>query len=98
MGSIQKDGTVTVGNAQAEMTELSSSLVTTKEKALELGYDKALKIVSQGSAGVDPNTMGLGPIPATKKALEKAGLTIDDIDVIELNEVLQLNHWLFQGI
>lgn len=82
----KKDGTVTAGNASGRNDGASAVLVTTKEKALELGYDKALKVVSHASAGVDPNTMGLGPIPATKKALEKAGLTIDDIDVIELNE------------
>lgn len=79
-------GTVTAGNASGRNDGASVVLVTTKEKAKELGYSNALRIVSHASAGVDPNTMGLGPVPAIKKSLEKAGLTIEDIDVIELNE------------
>lgn len=57
-----------------------------KEKAEELGLPILAKITSYASAGVDPSIMGCGPIPATKKALAKAQLTIDDIDLIEANE------------
>ena len=60
--------------------------MTAEEKALELGIKPLFRIVSYESAGVDPSIMGVGPIPASKKALEKAGLTIDDIDLIESNE------------
>ncbi len=64
----------------------SALMVMAKEKADELGLKPLAKIVSYASVGVDPALMGIGPIPATKLALEKAGLTIDDIDLIELNE------------
>ena len=56
------------------------------DKAAELGIKPLAKIVSYASAGVDPKVMGLGPIPASRKALEKAGLTIDDMDLYEANE------------
>ena len=56
------------------------------EKAEELGVKPLAKIVSYASAGVDPSIMGIGPVPATRKALEKAGLTIDDMDLYEANE------------
>ena len=58
----------------------------TEEKAKELGIKPLATIVSWGSGGVDPSIMGLGPVPATKKALEKAGLKLEDIDLIEANE------------
>ena len=61
-------------------------IVMSKEKADQLGVKPMAKIVSYASGGVDPSVMGLGPIPSTKKALEKAGLGIDDIDLIEANE------------
>ncbi len=64
----------------------SALVVMSKDKADELGIDPMASIVSYASAGVDPAYMGIGPIPATKMALEKAGLTIDDMDLIELNE------------
>ncbi|UUX35087.1 thiolase family protein [Fundicoccus culcitae] len=81
-----KDGTTTAGNASGRNDGAAALLVMSEDKAKELGYKSGVRVISQGTGGVDPNTMGLGPIPATKKALEKAGLTIDDIDVIELNE------------
>ena len=56
------------------------------EKARELGFKPLARFVSYANAGIDPRIMGLGPVSATRKALEKAGLTIDDIDLIELNE------------
>ena len=61
-------------------------IVMSEEKAKELGVEPLATIVSYASAGVDPKIMGTGPIPASKKAMEKAGLTIDDIDLIEANE------------
>ncbi len=61
-------------------------IVMSKEKADELGIKPMAKVVSYASGGVDPSVMGLGPIPASRKALEKAGLTVDDIDLIEANE------------
>lgn len=84
--AFKKDGTVTAGNASGRNDGASAVLVVSKEKAKELGYKKAFKIVSFASAGVDPTRMGLGPISATRKALKKANLTIDDINTIELNE------------
>jgi acetyl-CoA C-acetyltransferase len=57
-----------------------------KEKAESLGLQPKVKIIAQAAAGVDPSIMGIGPVPATRKALKQAGLSIEDIDVIELNE------------
>ncbi|MGI5920487.1 MAG: acetyl-CoA C-acyltransferase, partial [Syntrophomonadaceae bacterium] len=61
-------------------------VVMSAEKAAELGLKPLFKIVSYASGGVDPKIMGVGPVPASKKALEKAGLTVDDMDLIEANE------------
>lgn len=80
------DGTTTAGNASGRNDGAAALLVMSEDKAKELGYTKGVRVVAQAAAGVDPVTMGLGPIPATRKALEKARLTIDDIDVVELNE------------
>ncbi|MBT7631527.1 MAG: acetyl-CoA C-acetyltransferase [Desulfobacula sp.] len=82
----RKGGTVTAGSASGMNDGASALVVMSKEKADELGLSPMATIVSYASAGVDPAYMGIGPIPATKMALEKAGLTIDDIDLIELNE------------
>ncbi len=79
-------GTVTAGNASGINDSGAALLVMSAEKAKELGIKPLCKIVSYASAGVDPSIMGTGPIPATRKALEKAKLTIDDIDLIEANE------------
>lgn len=84
--SFKKDGTVTAGNASGINDGAAAMIVMSKEKADQLGVKPMAKIVSYASGGVDPSVMGLGPIPATKKALEKAGLGIDDIDLIEANE------------
>jgi acetyl-CoA C-acetyltransferase len=61
-------------------------IVTTPEKAAEFGLTPLVRLVSWGLAGVEPNVMGIGPVPATAVALAKAGLALNDIDVIELNE------------
>ena len=82
----KKDGTVTAANSCALCDAAAALVVLTKEKAEELGVKPMARIVSYASAGVDPKIMGIGPVPAVNKALEKAGLSLDDIDIIELNE------------
>jgi acetyl-CoA C-acetyltransferase len=80
------DATVTPGNASGENDGAAVCLVTTPERAEELGLRPLVRLVSWGVAGVAPKFMGIGPVPATKVALERAGLSLDDIDLIELNE------------
>ncbi len=80
------DATVTAGNSSGQNDAASMCVVTTPQKADELGLTPLVRLVSWGSAGVAPNIMGIGPVPATKVALGKAGLNLSDIDVIELNE------------
>lgn len=84
--AFKKDGSVTAGNASGINDGAAAIIVMSKEKADELGIKPMAKVVSYASGGVDPKVMGLGPVPATQKALEKAGLTIDEIDLIEANE------------
>ena len=84
--AFKKDGTVTAGNASGINDGAAALLVMSREKAEELGLPILATITSYASAGLDPNVMGLGPIYATRKALERSGLTIDDIDLIEANE------------
>ncbi|MDQ7784629.1 MAG: acetyl-CoA C-acetyltransferase [Desulfomonilaceae bacterium] len=84
--AFKKDGTVTAGNASGINDGAAAILVMSADKAKELGMTPMVKVISYASAGVDPKIMGVGPIPATRKALEKAGLTLDDIDLIEANE------------
>jgi acetyl-CoA C-acetyltransferase len=78
--------TVTAGNASGQNDAASMCLVTTPEKAAELGLTPLVRLVSWGVAAVPPNVMGIGPIPATEVALAKAGLQLNDVDLIELNE------------
>jgi len=82
----KKDGSVTAGNSCALCDAAAAVLVMKSEKASELGVEPIAKIVAYAHAGVDPAIMGIGPVPAVNKALEKAGLKLDDIDIIELNE------------
>lgn len=82
----RKGGSVTAGNASGMNDGASALVVMSKEKADELGIAPMASIVSYASVGVEPSLMGIGPIEATRQALKKAGLTIDQIDVIELNE------------
>jgi acetyl-CoA C-acetyltransferase len=81
-----KDGTVTAANASGLNDGASMLVVMSEEKAKELGVKPLATIVSYASAGVEPRIMGTGPIPSSRKALEKANLTIDDMDLIEANE------------
>ncbi len=83
---IDPESTVTAGNASGENDAAAACLVTTSEKAAELGLKPMAKLVSWASAGVHPAYMGIGPVPATKKALAHAGLELKDMDLIELNE------------
>jgi acetyl-CoA C-acetyltransferase len=80
------EATVTAGNASGQNDAASMCLVTTPEKADELGLTPLVRLVSWGVAAVPPNVMGIGPVPATEVALAKAGLQLSDIDLIELNE------------
>jgi len=80
------EATVTAGNASGQNDAASMCVVTTREKADEYGLTPLVRMVSWGSAGVAPNVMGIGPVPATEVALAKAGLRLRDIDLIELNE------------
>ena len=84
--AFKKDGTVTAGNASGINDGAAAIIVMSKEKADELGIKPLAKIVSYASAGVEPSIMGIGPVPATKLALERANMTIEDMDLIEANE------------
>ncbi|KAF0969589.1 MULTISPECIES: acetyl-CoA C-acetyltransferase [Gordonia] len=86
MGKSDPEATVTAGNASGQNDAASMAIVTTSEVAEKLGLRPLVRLVSWGLAGVPPRTMGIGPVPATEKALAKAGLTLADIDLIELNE------------
>ncbi len=82
----RKGGSVTAGNSSSLNDGAAGLLMMSEVKARELGYKPLVKIVSTGVAGVDPRFMGIGPVPATQKALHKAGLALKDIGLIELNE------------
>lgn len=84
--AFKKDGIVTAANASGINDAGAAVVVMSKEKADELGIKPLCTIKSYASAGVDPSIMGVGPIPASQKALTKAGLTIEDIDLVEANE------------
>ncbi len=79
-------GTVTAGNASPLNVGAAALLVMSEEQAKELGLKPQVRVRAMAVAGVDPSVMGLGPVPATHKALERAGLKLEDIDLIELNE------------
>jgi acetyl-CoA C-acetyltransferase len=86
LGKQDPEATVTAGNSSGQNDAASMCVVTTREKAAELGLRPLVRLVSWGSAGVAPDIMGIGPVPATEVALAKAGLSLADMDVIELNE------------
>lgn len=81
-----KDGTVTAGNASGINDGAGMALVSSSQKAEELGLPVAGRLVSAAVAGVDPSMMGIGMVPASQQAMKKAGLTVDDLDVVEANE------------
>lgn len=84
--TFKEEGTVTAGNASGMNDAASGVILMNEEKAKELGIPIIAKIVSVATTGVDPEVMGIGPISASKKALEKAGLEVKDIDLFEINE------------
>jgi acetyl-CoA C-acetyltransferase len=84
--AFKKEGTVTAGNASGINDGAAALVIMTKEKADALGIKPLATVVSYANAGVDPSIMGIGPVPASKKALEKASLKLEDMDLIEANE------------
>jgi 3-oxoadipyl-CoA thiolase len=84
--SFKKGGTVTAGNSSPLSDGAAALLLATPQKAEQLKLKPMARIVASAAAGVHPNYMGIGPIPATQKALKRAGLTVDQIDLVELNE------------
>lgn len=84
--AFKKDGTVTAGSSSGINDGAAAVLLMSKEKAEELGIKPMVTIVSYASAGVDPKIMGYGPVPASRKALSKANMTIEEIDLVEANE------------
>jgi len=83
---VDKEATVTAGNASGQNDAASACVVTTPEKAAALGLKPLARLVTWAVAGVEPERMGIGPVPATQKVLQRAGLALKDIDLIELNE------------
>ena len=77
---------MTAGNSSQINDGAACVVLATKERAAELGREPLARFVSSGAAGVDPSYMGVGPVPATRRALERAGLDVADIDLVELNE------------
>ena len=100
-GKTDPEATVTAGNASGQNDAASMSIVTTPERAVELGLRPLVRLVSWATAGVEPSRMGIGPVPATAKLLDRLGLTLADMDVIELNEAFAaqalacLREWKF---
>jgi acetyl-CoA C-acetyltransferase len=86
LGKQDPQATVTAGNSSGQNDAASMCIVATPVKAAELGLTPLVRLVSWGVAGVPPEVMGIGPVPATEVALSKAGLTLSDMDLIELNE------------
>jgi acetyl-CoA C-acetyltransferase len=84
--AFKKGGTVTAGNSCGINDAAAAVILMTAEKAKELGLKPLARIVSYAVVGVDPAYMGIGPVPATRKALERAGLRLEDIELIEINE------------
>ncbi len=83
---LKEDGVITAGNSSPLNAGASLVALASGEKVKEYGFSPMARILSFGWAGVDPSIMGEGPVPATKKALERAGLKPDDIDLWEINE------------
>ncbi len=86
LGKSDPEATVTAGNASGQNDAAAACIVTTREKAEALGLKPMGRLVNWGVAGVHPARMGIGPVPAVEKALKRAGLTLKDLDLIEVNE------------
>ena len=79
-------GSVTAGNSSQINDGAACVVLTSESRAAELGREPLARIVSSGAVGVEPGYMGVGPVPAVRKALDRAGLSVSDIDLVELNE------------
>jgi acetyl-CoA C-acetyltransferase len=86
MAASDPEATVTAGNSSGQNDGAAACIVTHPDRARELGLTPLARLVSWAVAGVPPRTMGIGPIPATKRAIARAELTLADLDLIELNE------------
>jgi 3-oxoadipyl-CoA thiolase len=84
--AFKKDGTVTAGNSSGINDGAGMLLIMSEKRALALGFEPIAKVLSTAVAGVDPAIMGMGPVPASQKALQRAGLDVADLDLVELNE------------
>jgi acetyl-CoA C-acetyltransferase len=84
--AFRKNGTVTAGNASGLNDAAAAVVLMSADRAQQLGLKPLARIVSHARAGVEPDLMGYGPVPAIKKALQRAGLTLADMELIELNE------------
>ena len=84
--AFREGGSVTAGNSSSINDGAACLVIASEDKASELGREPLARIVATGAAGVDPGYMGIGPVPASRIALDRAGLSIDDIDLVELNE------------
>jgi len=84
--AFRKGGTVTAGNSSGIDDGAAALLLVEAARAREHGLQPMARVISTAVAGVDPSVMGMGPVPATRRALERAGLTIADLDLVELNE------------
>ncbi|GAP13111.1 acetyl-CoA acetyltransferases [Longilinea arvoryzae] len=84
--AFRKDGSVTAGNSSGLNDGAAALLLMSAERAAQLGFKPLARVVTSAAAGVEPRVMGLGPIPATRKALKRAGLRVEDIGLVELNE------------
>ena len=84
--AFRKDGTVTAGNSSGLNDGAAALLLMSAERAARAGLQPMARVVASAAAGVPPRTMGMGPVPATRKALERAGLSLDEVGLVELNE------------
>ena len=84
--AFKADGSVTAGNSSGLNDGAAAMLVTSRRRAAELGLDAPFRIVAGAAAGVHPDVMGIGPVPASRKVLDRAGVSIADVDLVELNE------------
>src|SRR5262249_32978561 len=84
--SFRRDGTVTAGNSSGINDGAAAVVIASEEKARELGIEPLGSFAASAVAGVDPRVMGIGPVPAVRKVLGRVGLTVDDLDLVELNE------------
>ena len=84
--AFKKDGTVTAGNSSGLNDGAAAAILMTRKRARDMGLTPMVQIVTHAIAGVEPHLMGYGPVPATEKALKKAGMTLKDIQLIEVNE------------